>query len=174
MGPRPELRTARLLLRGWHPEDEAPIAAINRDPEVTRWLNRPGGDGVIAGFSAAVTEHWDTHGFGLYAVELLDGRAAGEFVGFVGVAYPTFLPQLAHRPELGWRLAREAWGRGVATEAAAAVRDDAVARLSLSSLISIIHPENMRSRRVARKLGMSIESQIYNPVVEREVDIWKL
>ncbi len=148
------------------------MAAINRDPEVTQWLNRPGGDGVIDGFYAAVTEHWDTQGFGLYAVELLHGRAAGDFIGFVGVAYPTFLPELAHRPELGWRLARAAWGRGVATEAAAAARDDALDRLALSSLISIIHPENVRSQRVARKLGMSIESQVYNPGLEREVDIW--
>ncbi len=119
------------------------MAAINRDPDVTRWLNRPADARAVDGFYGAVTEHWTTHGFGLYAVEVLgvDGHA---FIGFVGAAYPTFLPALAHRPELGWRLAREAWGKGLATEAATAARDDALHRLALPSLISIIHPQNTR------------------------------
>ncbi len=150
------------------------MAAINRDPEVTRWLNRPAGAQVVAGFYGAVTEHWTVHGFGLYAVEVLGGDDAPAFIGFVGVAYPTFLPALAHRPELGWRLAREAWGRGLATEAAIAARDDALDRLALAPLISIIHPQNTRSQGVARKLGMSIESQIYNPVLDCNVNVWHL
>jgi len=92
----------------------------------------------------------------------------------VGAAYPTFLPELAARPELGWRLAREAWGRGLAAEAAGAAREDAFARLGLSELISIIHPENRRSRRLAAKLGMVVERQVHNPVLGREVDVWRL
>ena len=70
------------------------------------------------------------------------------------------MPELAHRPEFGWRLARGAWGRGLATEAAGAARDDAFERLGLPELISIIHPENERSRRVATKLGMTIEGEV--------------
>jgi RimJ/RimL family protein N-acetyltransferase len=90
------------------------------------------------------------------------------------VAYPEFFPALAVRPELGWRLARSAWGRGLATEAALAARADAFDRLRLPEVISIIHPENARSRRLAQKLGMAIEGQVHNPVLDRAVDVWRL
>jgi len=80
---------------------------------------------------------------------------------------------IAQRPELGWRLASGTWGRGLATEAATAARDDAFQRLALAELISIIHPENTRSRRLAGKLGMSLERQIDNPVLDRKVDVWQ-
>jgi len=150
------------------------MAAINRDPEVTRYLNRPVDEPAVEAFFGVMAEHWARHGFGAYAVESREGDLAGRFIGFVGAAYPTFLPELAARPELGWRLAREAWGRGLAAEAAGAAREDAFARLGLSELISIIHPENRRSRRLAAKLGMVVERQVHNPVLGREVDVWRL
>jgi RimJ/RimL family protein N-acetyltransferase len=107
----------------------------------------------------------------LRAVELLGGEE--RFVGFAGFSHPTFIPAVADRPELGWRLARSAWGAGLATEAATAVLRDGFGRLGLSELIAVIHPENERSRRVATKLGMHRERQVHNPVLGREVDIWQ-
>jgi len=164
---RDELLTERLRLRRWRPADAAPIAAINRDPEVARFLNNPAAQ---EGFYERALDHWSTHGFGWWAVERLgDAR----FIGFVGVAYPTFLPEVADTPELGWRLASAAWGRGYATEAAIAARDDAFARLGLPSLISIIHPENARSQRVARKLGMSVGRRVHHAARGLDVDIWE-
>lgn len=120
-----ELRTPRLRLRRWRAEDEAPMAAINADPTVTEFLNLVMDAAATAAFLRRIEEHWDEHGFGRWAVEPLTGPLAGEMIGFVGVAYPTFLPELASRPELGWRLARESWGSGYATEAALLARDDA-------------------------------------------------
>ena len=149
------------------------MAAINRDPEVTRYLNRPVDEQAVEAFFGVVSDHWDRHGFGFYAVESREPGSDGRFIGFVGVAYPTFLPEVAQRPELGWRLASGTWGRGLATEAATAARDDAFQRLALAELISIIHPENTRSRRLAGKLGMSLERQIDNPVLDRKVDVWQ-
>jgi RimJ/RimL family protein N-acetyltransferase len=168
-----ELITPRLRLRRWCAADEAPMAAINRDPEVTHYLNQPVDEQAVSTFFAVVTDHWDRHGFGFYAVESREPGQYG-FIGFVGVAYPTFVPELAGRPELGWRLGRAAWGRGLATEAAAAARDDAFDRLGLPDLISIIHPENRRSQRLAIRLGMSIERQVHNPTIGRGVDVWQL
>lgn len=172
-----ELRTARLLLRPWRPQDEAPMTAINRDPEVQRYLNRPVTEAALAAFLPYLTEHWETHGFGPFAVEAAagcGGVAPGTFVGFAGVAYPTYLPALADRPEIGWRLARAAWGKGLATEAALAARDHAFATLRLAELIAIVHPENTRSQRVAAKLGMAIASHVHNPLLGRFVDVWTL
>jgi RimJ/RimL family protein N-acetyltransferase len=169
-----ELRTPRLLLRHWRAEDEAPMAAINRDPEVTRHLNRPVTDAAVAAFHPLMVDHWSAYGFGPFALESREPEAAGAFLGFAGVAYPAYLPALAERPEIGWRLARSAWGRGLATEAALAARDHAFATLRLPELIAIVHPENARSQAVARKLGMAVECQVHNPVLGRTVDVWAL
>ena len=99
-----ELLTPRLRLRRWRAADEPLMAAINQDPEVTRYLNRPVDAAAIASFYALVAEHWATHDFGFWAVETREPDPGGEFIGFVGVGYPAFLPELATRPELGWRL----------------------------------------------------------------------
>lgn len=179
----PELRTERLLLRRWRAEDEPAMAAINRDPDVARYRNRPTTEAAAAAFHAFAVEHWERHGFGPFALEAREripsttrGAAieSGAFLGFAGVAYPTFLPALAERPEIGWRLARSAWGRGLATEAARAARDDAFATLGLAELIAIVHPENARSQSVARKLGMAVSSHVHNPLLGRFVEVWSL
>jgi len=169
-----QLRTARLLLRPWHSADEAPMVAINRDPEVQRYLNRPVSEAALAAFHGQLVAHWERHGFGLFAIEARAGEDAGALLGFAGVAYPTFLPDLAERPEIGWRLARRAWGRGLATEAALAVRDHAFGALGLPELISIIHPDNARSIRVAEKLGMTRERHLWHAQLRRFVDVWAL
>jgi RimJ/RimL family protein N-acetyltransferase len=170
--PVEELRTERLLLRRWRPEDEAPMAAINSDPAVTELLNRDMDAAATAAFLTRTEEHWAEHGFGHWAVEPTTGPLAGRLIGFVGVAHPSFLPELEARPELGWRLARESWGHGFATEAALTARDDAFNRLRLPELISIIHPDNTRSQRVAAKCGMTIERQVFNAFLARDVDVW--
>jgi RimJ/RimL family protein N-acetyltransferase len=161
-----ELSTPRLRLRRWRPEDEEAIAAITADREVARYLN-PAGGAFVERFEA----HWSRHGFGLWALER---RGSPGCVGFAGIAYPTFLDAVAHRPEIGWRLAREAWGSGLAIEAALAAREHALGALGLSGLISIIHPDNRRSQRVAEKLGMRRSGHVHNPVLGLPVEIWSL
>ena len=76
-----------------------------------RMLNRPVDAQAAAGFVDRARSHWEEHGFGWWAVEGRELDFRDELIGFVGVAYPTFLPELAARPELGWRLAPRAWGR---------------------------------------------------------------
>ncbi|HKZ14610.1 MAG TPA: GNAT family N-acetyltransferase [Solirubrobacterales bacterium] len=172
MDGEPILRTRRLSLRRWRYDDAAELAEIDSDPEVTRYLNPP--VTPAARFTERCVEHWEKHGFGFFAVELHEEPTPGRFIGFVGIGHPAFLPELAARPELGWRLARDAWGRGLATEAAVAVCEDAFGRLGLDELISIIHPENAASRRVATKVGMRIEGEVHHPGLDRDVDVWQL
>lgn len=151
------------------------MARINRDPEVGRYLNRPVDEASVAAFYGQIVGHWETHGFGPWALESIERESEGAFLGFAGLAYPPpFLAAAGSEPELGWRLAREAWGRGVATEAAIAARDDAFGSVAVPAVMSIIHPENERSRRVAVKLGMRLHRQITNPVFGIEVDVWRL
>ncbi len=170
----PELTTRRLRLRRWRRADELPMMEINLDPEVARYLNRPVDVAAAGVFLAEVEAHWDRHRCGVYAVEPREGPRRGVLLGFVGLGFPGFLPAFAHRLELGWRLRRDAWGQGYATEAATAVRDHAVGALGMRDLVSIIHPENERSRRVAGKLGMTVETEVFNPGVDRSVEVWAL
>ncbi|WP_344647477.1 GNAT family N-acetyltransferase [Cryptosporangium japonicum] len=163
-----ELRTDRLRLRRWQPDDEPAMATINRHPDVGRYLNRPVDEASVNAFYGVIVDHWETHGFGPWAVE-----HEGEFVGFAGPAHvPPFLAEAGPAPELGWRLHPDVWGLGLATEAATAARDDAFERLELPEIISIIHPQNTRSQRVATKLGLTRHRQIHNPALGISTDIW--
>ena len=150
------LLTARLELRPWR-EDAADLdayAALCADPEVMRHIGagRPLTRAEAATQLARFAEHWRRHGFGLRAAVL---RASGEVAGFVGIARAG---QPGVRPgdvEIGWRLARRHWGRGLATEGGLAVRDDAFARLRLARLVAFARPANGASIAVMRKLGMA-------------------
>ncbi|WP_089156167.1 GNAT family N-acetyltransferase [Micromonospora sp. NBS 11-29] len=167
------LRTARTELRPWRTADVPEMAAINADPEVMRWI----GDGSVldhqrtADRVAAYRRHWAEHGFGLYALTL---RPTGEFAGFVGLAVPDFLPEILPSVEIGWRLARRHWGRGLATEAARAVRDHAFGPLGLDRLVSVHQIGNVASERVMRKLGMTPERDTVDPANGRPLRVHEL
>jgi len=92
----PELTTARLRLRQWRNSDELAMMEINVDPEVARHLNRPVDPAASRVFLAEAQAHWDRHGCGLYAVERREPRD-GVLLGFVGLGFPGYLPELAHR-----------------------------------------------------------------------------
>jgi RimJ/RimL family protein N-acetyltransferase len=96
--------------------------------------------------------HFRKHGFGLYALELLQERL---FIGFAGLSIPSFQAHFTPCVEIGWRLSAEHWGRGLATEAAGAVMRHAFESLALDELVSFTVPANIRSRRVMEKIGMT-------------------
>lgn len=142
------LETERLVLRRWRAQDLEPFAAMNADPEVMRYfasgpLDRERSDALARRLDAG----FDVDGHGRAAVQAPDGR----FCGFVG------LGRLPHHPddvEVGWRLARWAWGRGYATEAARAWVA-AAPGLDLTRLVSYVDPRNAASVAVTHRLGMS-------------------
>jgi RimJ/RimL family protein N-acetyltransferase len=169
-----ELRTKRLLLRPWRDADLEPLTAINADPDVYEFLGRRPDREATAELIERARRSWEEHRFGFFALEPRAGPLAGELIGFCGVAHPTFLPAVAERTELGYRLARSAWGGGFATEAALACRDDAFYRAGLPELISLIDPANTRSQRVAEKVGMTPGEAVRNPVTGDDVTVWSL
>jgi RimJ/RimL family protein N-acetyltransferase len=142
------IHTPRLVLRPWRGEDREPFAALNADPVVMEHfpstLTRDESDV----FADSIAAHLDEHGWGTYAVEIIDEPA---FIGYVGLAAPDWLGAT----EVRWRLAREHWGNGFATEGARAAIDDGFARLGLDEIVAITVPANERSRSVMRKLGMT-------------------
>jgi RimJ/RimL family protein N-acetyltransferase len=140
------IRTERLVLRQWRDEDRAPFAALNADPVVMEHfpstMTREQSDAFVDFNIRTIRER----GWGLWAVD-----ADGMFIGFVGLNEPRFMPGV----EVGWRLARAAWGHGYATEAARAAvafaRDD----LRLDEVVSFTATTNLRSQRVMQRLGMT-------------------
>lgn len=148
----PELSTPRLLLRRWRPADLEPFAAINNDPQVMRYfpapLDRAGSDALVE----AIEAEFERRGFGLWALEQ---RSSGELIGFAGLAVPSFHAPFTPAVEVGWRLARPAWGQGYATEAGRAALAFGFERLGLDQVVSFTSTGNLRSRAVMERLGMS-------------------
>jgi len=148
----PELRTARVRLRGWRDADRAPFAAMNADARVMEFmpkrLTRAESDRLVERIEAGFARH----GYGLWAVEL-----PGEtpFAGFVGLAVPRFEAPFMPCVEIGWRLAAAVQGRGLASEAAREVLRFAFERAGLVEVVSFTTEKNAASRRVMEKLGMT-------------------
>ncbi len=166
--------TERLVLRRFRPADRGPFAMLNADPEVVRYLRdgipmtRAESDALIE----AIDAHWAEHGFGLWCAA--PREEPGTCLGFVGLAVPSFLPAVLPAVEVGWRLARPAWGRGLATEGARAALDHAFTTLQLKSVISVIDPGNERSVRVAEKLGMRRGATHVHPATSRRLHAYEI
>lgn len=145
-----ELRTERLLLRRWRSDDLVPFAAMNADPQVMKHfpapLTRAESDTLVQRIEAGFAEH----GFGLWAVQ-----TPGTLVGFTGLAVPAFEAPFLPSVEVGWRLARAAWGQGYATEAATATLGAAFGPLQLPEVVSFTATTNGRSQAVMHRIGMT-------------------
>jgi len=145
------LRTDRLLLRAWRDEDVAPFALMNADAEVMRYFPAPLNAAETVAMIARIRAGFAANGMGLWALEL-PGEAG--FIGYAGLWPVTFDAPFAPAVEVGWRLARPFWGRGLATEAARAAMADGYARLRLAEIVSFTVPANLRSIAVMERLGM--------------------
>ncbi|MCW2571519.1 MAG: acetyltransferase, family protein [Frankiales bacterium] len=151
-----EIRTARLLMRPWREEDRAPFAAMNADPEVMEHfpalLTRAESDA----FADRIEAHFAEHGYGLWVLEDETG-----FLGFTGLSWATFEAPFNPSLEVGWRLARPAWGKGYASEAAIeAVRRGLVVVERITSFTALT---NERSWAVMQRIGMHRDSVFDHP-----------
>lgn len=146
-----EIRTSRLLLRPWRDADLPAYAAMNADPEVRRWfpgtLTREQSDAQ----AARLQEHIAAHGFGFWALE---APGVAPFIGFTGLEHVDFEAPFTPAVETGWRLAREHWGRGYATEAAQAALAHGFGPLGLTEIVAYAVPGNGASRKVMARIGM--------------------
>jgi ribosomal-protein-alanine N-acetyltransferase len=147
-----ELRTARLLLRQWRDDDLEPFAGLNADPETMRFFPFPPSREESDALAERSRRQIDAEGWGLWAVEVTGGAS---FIGFVGLARPGFEAHFTPAVEVGWRLGREHWGRGYATEAARAAVAYGFEELGLAEIVSFTSPLNEPSWRVMERLGMS-------------------
>jgi RimJ/RimL family protein N-acetyltransferase len=153
-GP-PLLATARLLLRTWTDADADALYALSNDRETMVYFpdlpSREQIDGLVARHRANLARGRP----GLFAVEVRAGQPlSGAFIGFVGLAEPTWQAAFTPCVEIGWRLQKRAWGHGYATEAARAVLRHAFSTLALDEVVSFTAVANEPSRAVMRRIGM--------------------
>lgn len=146
------IETPRLLIRRWREADRAPFAALNADPQVMRHfpqaLTPEESDAMIGRMEA----HQEKRGFSFWAAE---ERASGDFVGAVGLLMPGFQAHFTPCVEIGWRLAARHWGKGYASEGAAACLEHGFGALGLAEIVSFTVPANEPSWKVMQRIGMT-------------------
>ena len=150
----PVLETPRLVLRALRDDDLDAYAAMLGDPKVVRYLGdgKPLDRGEAWRHLAMLVGHWALRGYGMWAVTR---RGNDTMIGRAGLFNPEGWPGF----EIGWTFARSCWGQGYATEAACRARDYAFETLLRADAISVIHPDNAASIRVAEKIGARLEGR---------------
>lgn len=154
------LRTARLVLRTWRTEDAAALHALDQDPRVQAWLPGPMSMAQAEAFIAAHDAMQRATGMCYLALE---ERESGALAGFVGLkrhaAHGSGALPFAPCTDIGWRLGAAYWGKGYASESAAACLRHGFDALGLAEIVSFTVPENLRSRRLMERLGMRRDPQ---------------
>ena len=163
----PRLSTARLVMRGWTATDRDVFAAMNADPEVMEHFPATMSRSESDAFVNRIEQGFDARGFGLWALEL---RESGRYIGFTGLSVPRFhAPWMEEREqpvvEVGWRLVRSAWGRGLASEAAREACRFGFEEVGRREITSFTVVGNLRSQAVMRRLGMTPLAEYDHPVV---------
>jgi len=150
-----------VVLRGWRESDLEPFAALNADPVVMEHfpstITRARSDSIVL---ERVLPMFAEHGFGWWAVDV---PGVAPFVGFVGLQEPSFDAWFTPCVEVGWRLSREHWGHGYATEAARAALTHRFDVVGLDEIVSFTVPANVRSRAVMERLGMRYDGEFEHP-----------
>lgn len=156
----------------WDPQRHTEaFTELCADREVMRFLGGPMTARASAEISDRIADHWEVFGFGLWAaIDLADGRVAG----FTGACKAAWHPRYAHDVEVGWRLGRWAWGRGLASEGAALALKPAFEHARTSQLLAFVHPDNVRSRAVVERLGMDRTGETTDPRLRHPLEIFEL
>ena len=156
------ITTERLGLRRWTDDDFLPFSKMNKDPEVMRYFPSLLNDEETTAMMGRIKAHFDKHGFGLFALEKLSTK---EFIGYAGFMVPSFESYFTPCIEIGWRLRKEDWGKGYATEAAKACLHYGFETLGFNKIYSFTSTINLRSEKVMQAIGMIKEGEFDHPKI---------
>ena len=149
------LETDRLWLREFEAGDIDALAVVLSDPETMRYYPAPYGRAGVEQWIVRNQNRYAHDGVGLWGMVL---KETEELIGDCGIIRQEVEGEWFY--EIGYHLRRDLWGRGLATEAAVACRDWGFKNLDVDRLISLIRPENLASRRVAERNGMTIWEEV--------------
>jgi len=158
-----EIETARLQLRKFSPGDLDDLFLLNSDPDVMRYI----GSGIPASREQtqaslnSIMGAWEQHGFGLWAAVYKEEK---KLIGFCGLKYLDCTTEV----EVGYRLAKNYWGMGLATEGARASLEYGFNALDLDRIVAVVQPGNIASQKVLEKIGLKYErdGRYYNSYVK--------
>lgn len=145
------ITTARLLLRPWEDNDRPAYATMNQDPEVMRFFPAPQSRETSDRAIDAWMSELDTRGWSNWAVAIRD---TGRFIGFIGLTVPKRVLPFSPCVELGYRLCRDSWGRGYATEGAIAAVRAGFEQAGLTEIVSFTAKLNLPSQAVMKRAGL--------------------
>ncbi len=151
----PTIETERLVLRPWRDDDVAPWAAMSADPRVMEFFPATLTQSEAEETAMRVRERLERDGIGWWALEVKGGAP---FAGVIALQNVPFEAPFTPATEVGWRLAVDQWGKGYATEGAAAALRFAFETLALPEVVAMTAAVNARSRRVMERLGMTYDS----------------
>lgn len=166
------LTTPRLKLLRWEASFAGPYAALCSDPEVMAFIAEGLPYSSERAFQSQnkIFEHWNRTGYGMYGVFELEGD---ELVGIAGLATADYLVNTKPMPEIGWRLKKRLWGKGLAGEAALAILDELRRNQTLSEVCAVIHEENSRSHALAARLGFKLLREDVDQDFQNLVHVWR-
>jgi len=167
--PLPDVKTERLDLRRFRPDDLDELAGVFAHPEVWQFpYGRAFTRGETEFFLNLQMAEWNELGFGCWVARTIEDS---RIIGYVGLSVPTFLPEILPAVEVGWRFSPTVWGRGLATEGATAALDEAFTTLGLDRVCSVPQADNPPSAKVAERLGMTLIREVRIPASDRRGDL---
>lgn len=144
-------KSERLGFRNWTKNDITEFAKINSDPEVMEHFPKLLNEKETSEFIDRLIDHYDRNGYNYFATEVINSR---EFIGFIGLAYQEYPSDFTPAVDIGWRLKKNAWGKGYATEGAKRCLEFAFEELNLDTIIATCTEQNSKSENVMEKIGM--------------------
>lgn len=147
------LETSRIILRPWEHDDLVPFRALNADRDVMRFFPAPLSSQESDALAASLQERMHRQGFGAWALEI---PGVTRFAGFLGLNIPGFDSSMV---EAAWRLHKNFWGQGYATEGAAMALEAGFSFYGLKEIVSFTATLNLPSERVMQRLGMEHRPQ---------------
>jgi RimJ/RimL family protein N-acetyltransferase len=148
------LETERLVLRQFTMDDLDELFRLRADPEVMRYIGDQSRERVAQRLGYYIS-HYDSHGFGMWAVM---HKRTGTMIGWCGLVFLDETPEV----EVGYGVARDYWGQGLMTEAAHASLRYGFEKIGLERIVAVAMPENLASRRIMEKLGMRFEKNAHH------------
>lgn len=164
------IETSRLILREWEETDLESLIQLNADEKVMEYFPKTLSVEETKNFYQLMITEFKQCGFGIYAVEVKENK---EFIGLIGFHQATFAADFTPCIEIGWRLKKEAWGNGYATEGATACLKYGFNELGFSDIYSFTANINEPSKNVMKKIGMNFIKTFNHPRVEQRSPLYK-
>ncbi|MCP4976026.1 MAG: GNAT family N-acetyltransferase [Maribacter sp.] len=153
-------KSERLGFRNWTNGDLTEFAKINSDLEVMKYFPKTLVEDETLEFIQRLQNHYEKNGYSYFATEILK---TGELIGFIGLAFQDYITDFTPAVDIGWRLKKDVWGQGYATEGAEKCLDFAFNKLKLENIISTCTKENSKSENVMKKIGMQKIGEFKHP-----------